>query len=156
MKKAIGWLVAVVAFAPILPIVVAVGFMKKLQTGEVTMQELVAKYCIDAILVVGVVVVCAIICFALEKRRKSRAPALGGQEVKLTFKDEKEERILRWAEEGEGRKIVELADRMSRETTGIVPAGSQETPWAVFGGTQAFFERVSEQLARRWPWKRRR
>lgn len=68
-----------------------------------------------------------------------------GQVVALSHKNPDEERILRWAE-GEGKPIIDLADRISRERLEL--PGPQDTPWGAFENTRAFFERLSERFAK--------
>jgi hypothetical protein len=71
------------------------------------------------------------------------------QTVVLTCKDEKESRLLTWAEE-EGKSVIDLADWISRER--LESPGPQDTPWSVFESTRAFFERLSERLRGRLSW----
>lgn len=71
------------------------------------------------------------------------------QIVALTYKNERERKILEWAENS---GLVELADKINRarlESVGIISVGSQNSPWAVFESARAFFERLSERLAGR-------
>lgn len=75
------------------------------------------------------------------------------QVVPLKYKDEREEKVLRWAE-GEGKPVIDLADKVNQarlESVGIISVGSQQTPWAAFESTRALFERLSECLKRRRP-----
>ncbi|MFA4818153.1 MAG: hypothetical protein WC608_05575 [Parcubacteria group bacterium] len=135
MKKIIGWLIAIVVFVPIFLIIVTIGVVKKLRVEEVTMQELVVKYFIDVVLVIGVIAVCAVVCFLLEKRRRrlqqgQKRPAFGGQVVQLTFASEMKE------------KVLELVEQMEAP---LIARRNLETPWAVFESTRAFFARLKDR-----------
>jgi len=75
-----------------------------------------------------------------------------GQVVAISYKNPDEERILRWAEDS---GLVKLADKINRvrlESVGIISVGSQDTPWAVFENTRAFFKRLLGRL----PWRRKK
>ena len=153
MKKIIGWLIAIVVFVPIFPIIVTIGIVKKLHAEEVSMQELVVKYYVDVALMFGIIAICAIVCYILSRRQeqrrlKQKGSAFGGSVVKLTYASEREKEVLEGVEES---GVVELADRINRERLMEAPMISrrdQATPWAVFQSSRAFFKR----LLGRWPW----